>query len=69
MMQSEVDAPFVYDYSGTVLQSLAGAKRSGQAPGSKQKRVRKEQDLVETWLQYEEFKNWLETKATNDKKC
>ena len=53
----EVDALFESDYSDAVRETQTG---------SKQKRVKKEQDLVETWLQREEFKNWLEAKTDSD---
>ena len=57
---------FESDHSDSVRQT--GSKRLGQAPGPKQKRVRKERVFVETWLQREEFKNWLEAKTGSDKK-
>ena len=67
-MASSSDESFESDYSDAVRQTQTGSKRSGQAPGPKQKRVRKEQYFVETWLQREEFKNWLEVKTGSDKK-
>ena len=53
---------------GNLVEKQTGSKRSGQVPGPKSKRLRKEQSFVESWLNHDEFKKWLEVKREGDGK-
>jgi hypothetical protein len=56
------------DHDVEPIQKQTGSKRSGQVPGPKAKRQRKEQSFVETWLERSEFKKWLQAKRDHDGK-